>query len=60
MVWFVWLVFMAALFILPVHAKVPVSYAGRPPTVHTPGHCWCRWHGPRGGCVRWVCHKERK
>lgn len=38
--------------------KAPISYAGRPPTVQTPGRCWCRWHGPRGGCLKWVCHRR--
>ena len=35
---------------------LPGGYAGRPPTSsHWPGRCWCRWHGPRGGCMEWQC-----
>ena len=44
-----------ALLVRPAQAEVPIGYAGRPPTTHTPGHCWCRYHGPRGGCKQWVC-----
>lgn len=36
--------------------QAPGGYAGRPPTAgHWPGKCWCQFHGPRGGCKKWVC-----
>lgn len=38
----------------------PIAY-GRPevvPRPHGPGRCICRWHGPRGGCIKWVCHRR--
>lgn len=42
----------------PAQAGAPIAY-GRPDIArpHTPGRCLCRWHGPRGGCIKWVCPK---
>ena len=35
------------------------SYKGRPPAdPSVRGRCWCATHGPRGGCMRWVCPKR--
>lgn len=40
--------------------NLPGGYAGRPPTsVHWPGKCWCKYHGPRGGCMQWHCPRKR-
>ena len=49
------------LLLSPCAAQAPISYAGRPPVYkHYPGRCWCKYHGPRGGCIHWVCRPKVK
>lgn len=50
-----WLIVVAP----PAKGKTPIHYAGQP-NLSSPGRCWCRWHGPRGGCIKWVCHGPRR
>ena len=62
-----WLLFAVAatLFILlamhPGHSKGAMPYyTGKPPpSGHYPGRCWCAIHGPRGGCIKWICNHAR-
>lgn len=42
--------------IYPAHGAATPYYTGRPPpSPHYPGRCWCSNHGPRGGCIKWIC-----
>lgn len=35
-------------------------YAGKPPpSASVPGRCWCAIHGPRGGCIKWICKRSK-
>jgi hypothetical protein len=62
-----WAVAMALVFWLLMVAGFgreapPISYGGRPPVGPIEaGKCWCQFHGPHGGCKKWVCrHKDLK
>lgn len=44
------------------HGRVPATpyYTGKPPHSHYPGRCWCAIHGPRGGCIKWICKNANR
>jgi hypothetical protein len=59
-----WLLALAVgcgVFLFAHHSHGAPYYQGRPPPggVRPPYHCFCQWHGPHGGCIKWVCPKKK-
>jgi hypothetical protein len=43
-----------------VQSKTPAYYAGRPPPPGAKGRCYCEFHGPHGGCIKWKCRHPKE
>jgi len=40
-------------------SKAQATYHGKSPyNITSPGRCICQWHGPRGGCTKWLCGEK--
>jgi hypothetical protein len=57
---FVALLLVSALWTNSAAAKTPAYYAGRPPPPGAKGRCYCKFHGPHGGCIEWKCRHPKE